>query len=148
MSGAIARILMVALAGIVLATLSLRAHAQKGTTVSDCSTFPCGRVMTITQVAVTESWTPLGMGAGAGTESRAVTSYQIGPGLSNQGMVVLGASGGAVYKKTPNSFQKPRWEVAIKLDDGGKRVITVAYEPFVREGDHVRIAGNSLELID
>jgi hypothetical protein len=29
--------------------------------------------------------------------------------------------------------------VAIKLDDGGKRVITVAYEPFVREGDHVRV---------
>ena len=38
--------------------------------------------------------------------------------------------------------------MTIKLDNGQKRVVTVAYEPFVREGDRVRVAGNSLELVD
>ena len=63
-------------------------------------------------------------------------------------MVVLGASGGAVYHKSPNAYEQPRWEVTVKLDSGQKRVLTVAYEPFVREGDRVRVAGNSLELVD
>ena len=62
--------------------------------------------------------------------------------------MLLGAGGGAAYRKTPNQYDQPRWEVTIKLDNGQKRVVTVAYEPFVREGDRVRVAGNSLELVD
>jgi len=27
-------------------------------------------------------------------------------------------------------------------------VVTLVYEPFVREGDRVRIAGNNLELVE
>jgi outer membrane lipoprotein SlyB len=63
-------------------------------------------------------------------------------------MVMLGAGGGATYRKSPNAYEQPRWEVTVKLDSGQKRVVTVAYEPFVREGDRVRIAGNNLELVD
>jgi hypothetical protein len=28
------------------------------------------------------------------------------------------------------------------------RVVSVSYEPYVREGDRVRIAGNNVELLD
>ena len=134
-------------AALAAAALPL-VHAQKGNTGSDCSTFPCGRVESIVQTTVKQSWTPLGSGSSFYSDSKVTTSFQIGPDLSNQGMVMLGAGGGAAYKKTPNSYEQPRWEVTVKMDSGPKRVLTVAYEPFVREGDRVRVAGNSLELVD
>jgi outer membrane lipoprotein SlyB len=146
----IARIAAFAFASLVSAFTAAPALAQvqSGGAGSDCASFPCGRIESIRQTTVTQPWTPLGMGAGFGSDGRAVTSYQIGPGLSNQGMVVLGAGGGAIYQKSPRAYEQPRWEVTIKLDSGQKRVVTVAYEPFVREGDRVRVAGNSLELVD
>ena len=144
----VARICALAWMGVVGTLASSPAEAQKGTGGSDCSTFPCGRNESIVQTTVKQSWTPLGTGAGFNADTRTVTAFQIGPDLSNQGLVLIGAGGGATYRKSPNAYEQPRWEVTIKLDSGTKRVVTVAYEPFVREGDHVRIAGNSLELID
>jgi hypothetical protein len=138
----------VALAVVVAASTLPVSHAQKGNTGSDCSTFPCGRVESIVQTTVRQAWTPLGSQSSFYADSKVTTSYQIGPDLSNQGMVLLGAGGGAAYKKTPNSYEQPRWEVTVKMDSGQKRVLTVAYEPFVREGDRVRVAGNSLELVE
>jgi outer membrane lipoprotein SlyB len=63
-------------------------------------------------------------------------------------MVLLGSSGGANYRKSPNSYEKPQWQVTVKLDSGRTRVLTLAYEPYVREGDRVRVAGNNVELVD
>ena len=127
------------------------ALAQGSPAGPDCTTFPCGRIVSIRQSTVRQSWTPLGTGIAASpgdNPGQVVTSYQIGPGFSNQGMVLLGAGGGAAYKKSPNSYEQPRWEVTIKMDSGQTRVLTVAYEPYVGVGDHVRVAGNSLELVD
>ena len=145
-----ARLSALVFAGLVAAATASPAQAQAKSANADpdCVSFPCGRIESIRQTTVKQSWTPLGTGAGFDSDSRAVTSYQIGPGLSNQGMVVLGAGGGAAYRKSPGAYEQPRWEVTIKLDSGQKRVVTVAYEPFVREGDRVRVAGNSLELVD
>jgi len=137
-----------ALAVMVVAVSFPGVHAQKGNTGTDCSTFPCGRVESIVQMTVRQAWTPLGSGSSFYSDSKVTTSFQIGPDLSNQGIVMLGAGGGAAYKKTPNSYEQPRWEVTVKMDSGQKRVLTVAYEPFVREGDRVRVAGNSLELVE
>lgn len=145
---AAARLSAFAFVGMVAAATFALVHAQKGSTGSDCSSFPCGRVESIVQTTVKQSWTPLGSGSSFYGDAKVTTSFQIGPDLSNQGIVVLGAGGGAAYKKTPNSYDQPRWEVTVKLDSGQKRVVTVAYEPFVREGDRVRVAGNSLELVD
>ena len=134
-----------------LVTTAAQAQTSTSTDAPDCTSFPCGRVEAIRQTTVKQPWTPLGGGASASpgdNSGRVSTSFQIGPGLSNQGMVILGAGGGAAYQKTPNQYDQPRWEVTIKLDNGQKRVVTVAYEPFVREGDRVRVAGNSLELVD
>jgi outer membrane lipoprotein SlyB len=145
-----ARLSALAIAGVMAIATSpwVQAQIAGGSKDVDCSSFPCGRVESIRQSSVKTSWTPLGTGSGFNSDSRTVTAFQIGPGLSNQGMVILGAGGGAAYRKSPNAYDQPRWEVTIKLDSGPKRVVTVAYEPFVREGDHVRIAGNSIELID
>jgi outer membrane lipoprotein SlyB len=134
--------------------VSFAAHAQspKNTNAPDCTTFPCGVVDSIRQTTVKQPWTPLGGGAVSASpgynSDKVTTAFQIGPGLSNQGIVVLGAAGGADYQKRPNSYDQPRWEVTVKLDNGQKRVVTVAYEPFVREGDRVRVAGSSLELVE
>jgi hypothetical protein len=148
MPPASARLPAFALAVVVAAVPLFPSHAQKGNTGGDCSTFPCGRVESIVQTTVRQAWTPLGSQSSFYSDSKVTTSFQIGPDLSNQGIVMLGAGGGAAYKKTPNSYEQPRWEVTVKMDSGQKRVLTVAYEPFVREGDRVRVAGNSLELVE
>jgi outer membrane lipoprotein SlyB len=115
----------------------------------------CGKVESIRQTTVKDQWTPLGTGVGIsgapvspGESPAGVASYKIGPGMSNQGMVVLGAAGGAAYSKTPNSYERPRWELTIKLDTGSTRVVHLSYEPYVHEGDRVRIAGNNVELLE
>jgi len=112
----------------------------------DCD--QCGKVVSIRETKVKEQWTPLGGGASFGSDARAATMFQIGPGLSNQGKVMVGAAGGAAYQKTPNAYEKPRWEVTIKMDNGQTRVASLSYEPYVQEGDRVRISGRNVELIE
>ena len=73
----------------------------------------------------------------------------IGPGFTNRGMVVVGAAGGAAYAQKPNEYQRKRWDVTIKMDSGPPpRVVNLPYEPFVQEGDRVRVMGNQLELVN
>lgn len=114
----------------------------------------CGKVESIRQTTSKQQWTPLGTGVGVGgvpdlgDAPAGVTSYRIGPGLSNQGMVVLGSAGGAAYKNTPNSYERLRWEVTVKLDGGGVRIVSLSYEPYVHEGDRVRVSGNNVELLE
>ena len=73
----------------------------------------------------------------------------IGPGLTNKGMVVVGSAGGAAYAQKPNQYQRQRWDVTIKMDSGPPpRVINLSYEPYVQEGDRVRVFGNQLELVN
>ena len=119
---------------------------------TDCG--PCGKVESIRQTTAKQQWTRLGTGVGVGgvpdigDAPAGVTSFKIGPGLSNQGMVVLGSAGGAAYSKTPNAYEPKRWEVTVKMDDGAVRIVTLSYEPYVHEGDRVRVAGNNVELLD
>ena len=150
-------VLMLA-AGLVSAAGGARAQPGNGAPEADCSSYPCGRVESIRQTTVKQTWTPLGAGVGigggsagglTGGDAAAVTStFKIGPGLSNQGMVLLGAAGGAQYTKTPNSYQQPQWEVSVKLDGGRTRTVNMRYEPFVREGDRVRVVGSNVELVN
>ena len=139
-------------AAMLIASFAAHAQSLRSTDAPDCSSFPCGKVESIRQTTVKQPWTPIGGGAVSASPGeyggRTTTAFQIGPGLSNQGIVILGAAGGADYQKRPNSYDQPRWEVTIRLDNGQKRVVTIAYEPFVREGDRVRVAGTSLELVE
>ncbi len=128
---------------------SSRATAAPPT--SDCG--QCGKVVSIRQTTVKQSWTPLGMGVGVGgapdfgSQPSGMSSFQFGPGLSNQGLTIIGSAGGASYRKKPNSYDQPRWEVTVKLDNGQTRVATLTYEPYVLEGDRVRVSGNNVELV-
>jgi len=139
-------------AGLAMAPAAAQPQTAKRTDAPDCTSFPCGRVDSIRQTTVKQPWTPLGGGAVSASpgynSGKTTSAFQIGPGLSNQGIVILGAAGGADYQKRPNSYDQPRWEVTITLDNGQKRVVSVAYEPYVREGDRVRVAGTSLELVE
>jgi hypothetical protein len=134
------------------AAAGVAAQSSASTLAPDCTTWPCGHIESIVQTTTTENWTPLGAGTygstGMGGTPAAVTNYQWGPGMKPQGMVLLGAAGGAAYQKSPNSYQKPRWNVTVKLDGGQKRVVSLSFEPFVREGDYVRVVGNNVELVD
>jgi outer membrane lipoprotein SlyB len=116
----------------------------------------CGVIQSVAPVAERQVWTPLGsvapgsLGvAGLSGAQGTSTQMQFGPGLSKQGLVVIGAAGGAVYAQKPNEYRRTRWEVTLKMDDGTTRVLSLATEPlFVQEGDYVRVMGNNVELVN
>ena len=116
----------------------------------------CGVIQSIAPVTERQEWTPLGaVSPGAsgitGPSSMSGTSTQIsfGPGFANQGLVVLGAAGGAMYAQRPGDYRRQRWDVTLKMDNGQARVVSLRTEPLmVQEGDYVRVSGNSLELVN
>jgi len=132
-----------------------RLFAQSPPADADCRT--CGRVVSIRMETSADRWEPLGSavgsaadvgGPGGSTQPSTVSSFRIGRGGKNEGIVLLGSAGGANYKKSSMSYEQRRWEVTVRLDDGQTRVLSMAYEPFVREGDRVRVAGNNVELVE
>lgn len=134
------------LPGIVVAQGQLQPGCETG----------CGTIQAIAAVAERQEWTPLGTvspgGSGIanlGGMSGTSTQVSFGPGFSNQGLVVLGAAGGAVYAQRPGEYRRQRWDVTIRMDNGQTRVVTLRSEPLlVQEGDYVRVSGNSLELVN
>ena len=125
-------------------------------TPADAACGNCGIVQSITPVSQRQQWTPLGsvpeagaMGGGPAGQPGSATMLSIGPGMTNKGMVVVGSAGGAAYAQKPNQYQRQRWDVTIKMDSGPPpRVINLSYEPYVQEGDRVRVFGNQLELVN
>jgi outer membrane lipoprotein SlyB len=112
----------------------------------------CGVVQSIRMTTERTQWTPLGSGTpsvvtASGAPTGAVTQLSIGPKFQKEGIVVLGAAGGATFAKRPSAYEKPRWDVTVKMDRGGTRVVSQPYEPLLREGDRVRISGTQVELI-
>lgn len=148
------RSLLLSIAVVAVLASTPRVLAQSTANV-DCKA--CGRVVSIRTVTSAERWEPLGSavgsaanvgGPGGSMQPSTVTSFRVGRGGKNEGMVLLGSAGGANYKKSSTSYEQRRFEVTVKLDDGQTRAVSMAYEPFVREGDRVRIAGNNVELVE
>ena len=117
----------------------------------------CGTIQQIAPVAERQVWTPLGSVPATNSMSQSgltgatgsTTQMQFGRDFSKQGLVVIGAAGGAVYAQKPNEYRRTRWEVTLKMDDGTTRVVSMSYEPlFVQTGDYVRVAGNNIELVN
>jgi len=113
----------------------------------------CGKIESIRPVTAKDEWTPLGtvstssLGAGANGNPSAVMMHQIGPGLTNQGTVLIGAAGGAAYGSRPDQLNRQRWEITVRMDAGGTRSVMQNYEPMLREGDRVRVLGTQVELL-
>jgi len=139
---------------IDLALLVVLAAAGAGVAAQDiprvCDN--CGTVTSIQRTTEQEQWTALGTvtpglvsaQSAGGEEMRSAFSFGK---EGNRGIVLIGAAGGAVYSKRPNAYDKPRWDVTVKLDGGATRVIQQRYEPLIHEGDRVRIYGTQLDLI-
>lgn len=129
--------------GLIVAVVCVPALAQER-----CDN--CGRIESIRTATAREAWTPLGAmatPAGGGDSvsqpGRVTSSYNFTTG----NMVLLGAAGGAGYAKRPNAYERPRWEIKVRMDGGGLRTVTHDYEPAMREGDRVRVYGTQLELV-
>jgi len=135
---------------LILALLLL---APVGAAAQDTSG-PCANCATVTSIektTVQEQWTPLGTVTPGAVSAQSAGSEEMRSAFafnkSGREMVFIGAAGGAVYSKRPNAYQKPRWDVTVKMDTGGTKVIQQTYEPLLKEGDRVRIYGTQIELI-
>jgi outer membrane lipoprotein SlyB len=107
----------------------------------------CGKVETIRQVTGKDQWTPLGsVPSSSDLGPTGVAVYQIGPGFSNQGQVLIGAAGGGVYQTRANQRNVTRWEIVVKMDDGSARSVVQNYEPLFVVGDRVHVFGTQIEL--
>jgi len=109
----------------------------------------CGRIESIRESTATTGWTPLGAMASAGPSQSAGDAGRVSTqyNFSSGDVVLLGAAGGAGYAKRPNAYQRPRWQIAVRMDDGTRRSVSRDYEPELREGDRVRVFGTQLELM-
>lgn len=105
----------------------------------------CGRIASIRSYTPNSSWTPLGSmpsSADRNAPGQVTTQYNFTSG----NFVMLGAAGGAGYAKRPNSYERPRWEIVVTMDDGTTRTVSHSYEPALQQGDRVRVFGTQLEL--
>lgn len=136
--------------GVALLALVAGVAAAQMTSRPATSCDNCGVVVSIATTYQEEQWTPLGVvspgtSVTGGNEGR--TAFAFGSDGS-RGLVLIGAAGGAVYAKRPNAYQRPRWDVTVKMDRGDTRVVSQRYEPLLREGDRVRVLGTQVELVD
>jgi outer membrane lipoprotein SlyB len=150
------QLVVAAVAALAALVAAAQTQAPPGPAdAGDCER--CGKIESIRPVTTKDTWTPLGSvssspaasvgGGAAGTSPSAITMFQIGPGFSKQGTVMLGAAGGAAYQTRPSQLNAKRWEIIVRMDAGGTRAVTQNYEPMLREGDRVRVMGTQLELL-
>jgi outer membrane lipoprotein SlyB len=135
---------------VALVALFAAPLAAGQATTGDCNN--CAVIVSIQMSTNEEQWTPLGSVSSTssltnpgGMQARSAIAFNAD---GSRDLVMIGAAGGAVYAKRPNAYQKPRWDVRVKMDSGEMRVIPQRYEPLLREGDRVRVLGTQLELVD
>jgi outer membrane lipoprotein SlyB len=105
----------------------------------------CGVVEGVREVQVKGKGT--GLGAVAGGVAGALVGHELGGGNARTLMGVVGAVGGAV---AGNEIEKKarattQWQVTVRLENGSTQVVTLAQQPPWRAGDHVRLAGDTIE---
>lgn len=131
----------------LLAVAALAVAAWPAAAQDKCAN--CGRIDSIREYTTKTGWTPLGAMSATGVRDSASEAGRVSTqyNFSSGNMVMLGAAGGAGYAKRPNSYERPRWEIVVRMDDGSRRTVNNDYEPALREGDRVRVYGTQLERI-
>jgi outer membrane lipoprotein SlyB len=105
----------------------------------------CGVVEGVREVEVKGKGT--GLGAVAGGVAGALVGHELGGGNARTLMGVVGAVGGAVAGNEVEKRARAtrQWVVTVRLDDGSTHEVTLAQQPPLHPGDHVRLAGNVIE---
>ena len=90
-----------------------------------------------------------GIGGIGGALGGAVIGKQFGNGRGSDALAILGAIGGAVaghqIEKSVRSTKV--YEVRVKMEDGSTRSVTQSQAPAWRNGDRVKVDGNSISVI-
>jgi hypothetical protein len=92
---------------------------------------------------------PSGVGVIAGGVTGAVVGSQIGRGDTSTLMAVAGAAGGALAGNEIEKHVKKRtvYRVAVKMDDGTARTVSLASAPALAVGDRVRVQHGTVERV-
>lgn len=102
--------------------------------------YDCGTVVAVNAVAVPGNTS--GVGAVGGAVVGGVVGHQFGNGHGKQAMTALGAIGGALAGNAVEKSQRQntRYDVVVRMQDGGTRTISASTPPPFSSGDRVRIA--------
>lgn len=107
----------------------------------------CAECGTVSVVQVVErEGDATGLGAVAGGVVGGVLGNQIGDGRGRRVATVAGAAGGAYagHQIEKNMNRIRRWDVVVRMDDGGSRTFSYNSEPSFRGGDKVKVVDGSL----
>ncbi len=107
----------------------------------------CGVIEAITENTVAGQGT--GIGGIGGALGGAVIGKQFGNGRGSDALAILGAIGGAVAgHQVEKSVRSTKvYAVRVKMEDGSTRSMTQSNPPAWRNGDRVRVDGNSISVI-
>lgn len=118
----------------VEALTDAESSANKAPACSDC-----GTVVAVNAIAVQGKTN--GVGAVGGAVVGGVVGHQFGNGSGKQAMTALGAIGGAVAGNEVEKSQRKstRYDVVVRMEEGGNRTISATTPPPFSNGDRVRV---------
>lgn len=121
------------------------ASAQAASNTPSIKCAECGVVESVREVV--RSGEGSGMGAAGGAIVGGALGSQVGGGKGKTAATVVGAVGGAVAGNMIERQVKSTtgYEITVLLEDGSRRVITVAGAPMWRPGDHVKIIHDAIQ---
>lgn len=104
----------------------------------------CGVVEAVTEFS--EDGKASGLGAAAGAVAGGLLGNQVGSGKGRTLATIIGAVGGGVagHYGEKKLRGKKHWEVAIRMQDGSSRTVSLEQPPELQVGDHVRFEGDNL----
>ena len=124
-----------------------KAEYEKAVGAARTGAAPCKECGTVLHVAVEEKKgesSPLGLIAGG--VAGALLGNQLGNGTGRTVATVAGAAGGAYAGKTVEEHVRTTkvWAVKVRLDDGAERSFQFDKDPGFKDGDLVRLSGDSI----
>lgn len=121
------------------------APAQVTTNTSSIKCAECGVVESVREIV--QSGETSGLGAAGGAVVGGVLGNQVGGGKGKTAATVVGAVGGAVAGNMIEKQVKSTagHEITVLLEDGSRRVITVAGAPVWRPGDRVKVINGAIQ---